>query len=294
MTETLAVPTPDGRSLEVRVAGPRDGDVLLFHHGTPGSGLQPRAFLEAASERNLRLVSFARPGYASSTRRPGRSVADVVDDAAAVLDHLGVDRCFTIGTSGGGPHALACATRIPDRILGTATVAGVAPFDADGLDFLAGMAQENIDEFGAAVEGTDVLQAFLGREMPALAGVTGSDIVAAFGGLVSPVDQAALSDEFGDVVAGDVRHALSSGLWGWHDDDLAFAAPWGFDPAAIRGHVDVWQGGQDRMVPYAHGEWLATHVHGARAHLFEEHGHLSLQVDGIGAILDALVEPARG
>jgi len=293
MVDVLTVPTPDGRSLEVRVAGPAGGDVLVFHHGTPGSGLLPRAFLEAAVERNLRCVAFARPGYASSIRRPGRTVADVAEDAVAVLDHLGVDRAFTMGASGGGPHALACAARIPDRILGTATVAGVAPFDADGLDWLAGMAPENVEEFGATLDGTDALQAFLARETPAFAGVTGADIVAAFGGLVSPVDQAALSDEFGEAVAADVRQALSAGFWGWHDDDLAFAAPWGFDPSAITGPVDVWQGEQDRMVPFAHGEWLAAHVRGARAHLFADDGHLSLQVDRIGEILDALVERAR-
>ena len=155
--ETLAIRTPDGRTLECHVAGPPEGDVLLFHDGTPGSGLPPDAFVETAAARNLRSVTFARPGYATSTRRPGRSVADVAEDAVAVLDHFGADRCFTMGASGGGPHALACAALIPERVRATTVIAGVAPFNAAGLDFLAGMAQENVEEFGAAVEGSDAL-----------------------------------------------------------------------------------------------------------------------------------------
>jgi pimeloyl-ACP methyl ester carboxylesterase len=292
MVELLRIETPDGRVLEVRVAGRPGDEVLLFHHGTPGCGVPTPELLDVLASRGLRYVSVARPGYAGSSRHPGRSVADVAADSAAVLDALGVERCFTAGASGGGPHALACAALLPDRIRGTTTIAGVAPHDAPGLDFLAGMAQENIDEFGVTFEGPAALEAFLVRIAPGYAEVTGAEIAAALGGLVSPVDVAALTDTFADSVAEDVRTALSAGIWGWHDDDLAFAAPWGFEPASIPGRVDVWQGEQDRMVPFAHGVWLADRMPTAIPHLFADQGHLSLEVDHIEAIVDTMLAGA--
>jgi len=293
MSEIVIVTTPDGRSLETRVAGRPNGQVLLFHHGTPGVGVPSPGILEAVAARNLRYMAFARAGYAGSSRQPGRSVADVAADAAAVLDHMGVDRCLTIGTSGGGPHALACAALIPDRIVAAAAVASVAPFEAVGLEFLDGMGPENIDEFGAALAGPEALDAFLTRIAPSFAEATGAEIADAFGGLVLAVDREALTGGFAEAVAADVRAALSGGIWGWHDDDLAFVKPWGIDLAGIVVPVDVWQGEQDRMVPFAHGAWLADHIAGARPHLFAHHGHLSLVAGSIGTILDELLTPDR-
>ena len=98
--------------------------------GTP-SGSQPfPPAVDVMAERGLRYVAFNRAGYGSSTRRPGRAVADVADDARAVLDHLGVEHAVTIGWSGGGPHALACGALLPDRIRAVATIASIAPYPA--------------------------------------------------------------------------------------------------------------------------------------------------------------------
>ena len=85
---------PDGRRLDVWVDGPEGGTPLVFHHGTPGSGLPFEPMVRAITDRGLRYVSWSRPGYGDSTRQPGRTVADVADDAAAVLDHLGADRAY--------------------------------------------------------------------------------------------------------------------------------------------------------------------------------------------------------
>ena len=147
----LSVEVGAGRSLTVRVAGPEDGVVLVAHHGTPSTGRPFPPYVEAAKERGIRLVTYSRPGYAGSTRDVGRSVADCAADTAAILAHLGADRCYTIGASGGGPHALACAALLADRVLACATVAGVGPFGAQDLDFLEGMGRENLEEFGAAL-----------------------------------------------------------------------------------------------------------------------------------------------
>jgi len=290
--EPERIATPDGRSLDVYVAGPTDGHVLLFHDGTPGAGTPGRKFLAAAGERGLRYVAFSRPGYGASTRRPGRTVADVAPDAVTVLDYLGAERCYTMGWSGGGPHTLATAALLPDRVIAATAVASVAPYEAEGLDFLAGMGAENIVEFDAALAGSATLEPLLEGQWPALRDVAPGDIADALGDLIPPVDRAALTGELAEEMAEDLHIALRDGIWGWFDDDIAFTRPWGFDLASIRVPLSIWQGEQDRMVPYAHGEWLAAALPQAHAHLLPDHGHLSLAVASIGTILDAMIASA--
>ena len=294
----MAVPTmeihlPDGRSLDVYLGGPEDGTPLLFHVGTPGAGLPFEPFVRALAERGLRYVSYSRPGYGSSTRRPGRSVVDVVEDAAAVLDAIGADRCYLIGWSGGGPHALACAARMPERVIAAATIGGVAPYPAERLDWSAGMGAENIEEFDAALAGSDDLVAFLEPAAAELRGVTPDGVADAFGDLIDEVDRGALTGAFSAWSADVFHEAMQAGYWGWFDDDMAFVQPWGFNVDEIRVPVFVWQGAHDRMVPFAHGDWLAAHIPGARARLFAEHGHLSLAVDSVPRIVDELMTEGR-
>ncbi|MEW6751796.1 MAG: alpha/beta fold hydrolase [Candidatus Latescibacterota bacterium] len=126
--QPLHVPWPDGRQLEVRTFVPEDGQVLLFHQGSPGSAVMYMPMAEAAAARGLRTVKYSRPGYGTSTPMPGRRVIDAASDAAHVLDALGAASCRSIGWSGGGPHALACAAALPDRCLAAVTIAGLAPY----------------------------------------------------------------------------------------------------------------------------------------------------------------------
>ena len=272
---------------EVTRHGPPDGRVLVFHVGTPNAPVAFPLLTDALDERGWQLVAYARPGYAGSARREGRTVADAAADTAAILDDLGLDRFVTVGWSGGGPHALACAALLPDRCEAAASLAGVAPFDAEGLDFLAGMGSENVEEFATAARSQDDLVAFLERDAGGLATVSGAELGAALGDLVDDVDRAALSGDFAEAVAGMVRRALSNGIDGWLDDDLAFVRPWGFDLGSIRVPVSIWQGEHDRMVPFSHGEWLAAHIPAARVHLYEDEGHISL-VQQLPRILEDL------
>lgn len=263
---------------------------LVFHPGTPGSGLDYQPFTDAARRRGLRLVGWSRPGYGSSTRQEGRRVSDVVADTAAVLDHLGAERAYIAGHSGGGPHALACAALMPDRVLGTALMAGVAPWGAEGLDWLDGMGVENHQEFGAALTSEAALAGFLGPFREEILEITGPQVAAMFRDLVDDVDRAALTGEYAQFVADDMREGQRESFAGWFDDDIAFTRPWGFDLDGIPGTVHVWQGAHDRMVPFAHGQWLAAHIAGACAHLHPQHGHMSLAVAGFPAIVDSLVD----
>ena len=288
----LTVRTPDGRDLEVLVIGPADTTPVVFHSGTPGGPVPNLPMARAATENGLRLVTYGRPGYGRSTPQPGRTVADVVADTIAVLDHLGAGEFVTMGHSGGGPHALACAALAPERCRAAASVAGVAPWDAEGLDVMAGMGPENIEEFGLAVQGSEALTPYLESEYEQLRSVAGPDVAAALGGLVPDVDKQVLTGELAELYAESFRKAVENGIAGWHDDDLAFVRPWGFDLAGITVPVSIWQGEQDLMVPFAHGRWLASHIPGATAHLFEEHGHLSLTVAQVPAILADLVRAA--
>src|SRR5947209_6342099 len=151
------------------------------------------------------------------------------------------------------------------------------------------MGPENVEEFEAALAGPEQLQASLQAAAPGLANVGGEDIVTALGGLLSEVDQAALTGELGDFLATNIREGLHSGIWGWFDDDLAFCREWGFELDSISVPITVWQGRHDRMVPFAHGDWLAGHVRGAKARLEADHGHLSLAVGSFERILDDML-----
>lgn len=286
------VPAAGGRVLEAVSDGPENGMALLFHNGTPTAGRLFAPMVALAAERGLRTVTYSRPGYATSTAQPGRSVADAAADSAAVLDSIGAGRFVVIGWSGGGPHALACAALLADRCAAAVSLSGVAPYPAPGIDWLAGMGPENVEEFGLAVEGADALTPWLEQEAVALATVQGGDVAAALGGLISEVDRASLTGEYADYMAASLRDAVSTGVAGWRDDDLAFAKPWGFELDSITRPVAVWQGGEDRMVPMAHGEWLAHHVPGARAHLHPGEGHLSLGVGALARIIDDALEMA--
>ena len=282
-----------GRQIEALAAGPGGALPVVLHNGTPSGLVMFPPVAEAAAERGLRLVQYSRPGYGRSTPDPGRRVADAAADVAAVLDGLGVAEFLTVGWSGGGPHALACAARLPGRCLAAATIAGVAPYPAEGLDWMDGMGAENVEEFGAALAGEQALTTFLEPATQALARVTGADVAAGLGDLASAADKAALTGEFADYLAASFRAAVAAGAVGWRDDDVAFTTGWGFTMAEAGegAPVAVWQGDQDRMVPGAHGQWLAAHIPAARAHLLPGEGHLTL-MHSFGAILDDLLELA--
>jgi pimeloyl-ACP methyl ester carboxylesterase len=292
--DTFTVYLADGRRLEVLAAGPDDGLPLVMHNGTPVGLVAYAPMVDAAARRGLRLVMCARPGYGDSTALPGRRVADVTGDVAAVLDELGAPRFVTVGSSGGGPHALACAARLPARCLAAATMAGVAPFTAEGLDWLDGMGAENVEEIGAATAGEAQLTSYLEAEAASLATITGPEVADGLGDLISAADKAAATGEFADYLAASFRAAVRTGIAGWRDDDLAFASDWGFTmaEAGAGAPVAVWQGDQDMMVPWAHGNWLAVHIPGAVAHLLPGEGHLTLGITSFGAILDDLLAMA--
>src|SRR5262245_22291208 len=231
METPILVDLEDGRKIEVRTAGPEDGEVLLFHSGTPCAGLPFRPWVESAAAKGLRTVAYSRPGYGLSTADPGRKVVDAASDAAAVIDAVGATTFRTIGWSGGGPHALACAAELPDQCLATVSVASFAPYPADGIDWFAGMAGENVAEYGLALRGESELAPFLEASAHAFATMQPANLAASFGGLLSGADRAQVTGEFAEWFAETLRIGMAHGIAGMRDDELAETSDWGFPVA---------------------------------------------------------------
>ena len=289
--EVFLLRLPDGRDLEIAVSGPADGVPFVWHHGTPGCVHQAARMQAATAARGLRLVTYSRAGAGRSTRNPGRSVADVAADMAAVLDHLGADTCLTGGGSGGGPHTLATGALLPDRVAAVLCVCGVRPFQGALEEWLAGMGQDNLDEFGLALRGEDALRPYLMKHRENMIAATVEEMIDELASLLPPVDRAVLTGDVGaDILAG-LQGGVES-VDGWLDDDLAFTRPWGFELGTLaeRGVATyIWQGTADLMVPAAHGEWLAAAMPKAVFHLEEGEGHLSVSVGAFSRMLDELV-----
>lgn len=273
----------DGRALCVAEAGDSAGHAVFALHGTPGSRLFWHEVVEDAEKRGIRIVAYDRPGYGRSAPDPGRTVADAADDIAAIADALGIDRYAVYGGSGGGPHALANAVR-PERVVAVAALASVAPWGAEGLDWLDGMGQDNLDEFGATLAGEEALRRYLDEQREAMLAGTPEAIAETLESLLCPPDRACLTGELARYFHDQIREALRDGVDGWVDDDFVFVRPWGFELGDISLPVQVWHGSQDQFVPVAHGRWLAERIPGAEEHVYDEDGHLTLQIERIGDV----------
>ncbi len=272
---TRLVQVGGGRVLTVDIAGPPEGEVILVHHGSPGSRLLYGPAIADAAARGARLVGYDRPGYGGSTRLPGRAVADVVADLRAIAAALGVERLVTWGLSGGGPHPLACAALAPDLVAAVATFASVGPLGVEGLDFPGEMGELNVESFRLVLEDPAAAAAQDDADAEELVRLDVEGLLAEWESILSPPDRAVLAGEAGLFVVDSLRLGLAPGAAGYSDDNLAFTRPWGFDPADIAVPCLVLQGDQDLMVPPAHGEWLARRVPGATLRRSDD-GHLSL------------------
>jgi pimeloyl-ACP methyl ester carboxylesterase len=270
------IATPDGRVLQVLEAGDPAGRPVLVHNGTPNSRLLYGHDAARAERQGIRLISYDRPGYGGSTRRPGRTVADCADDVRAIAASLEIERLPVWGISGGGPHAIACAALLPELVPAVAVLASPAPLKAAGLDYFEGMGQLNVDDTVLMLEDPAAARAQREQERLEMLGMTPEGLLELLNTLLSPTDAAALTGELAEYLVAATGSGLAPGWEGWWDDDVAFLEPWGFELDSIRTPVLLRHGREDRFVPFGHGEWLARHIPGVQAELTDDDGHLTL------------------
>jgi len=262
-----------GRTLHVYDTGVDDADgrlAVFWHQGTPNIGAPPEPLFAAADRLGIRWVSYDRPGYGGSSPHRDRDVASAADYVSCVADALGIDRFAVVCHSGGAPHALACGALLPDRVLGVVSVAGMAQFGAEGLDWFAGMADS----------GAGALRAAAGRAAKESYEASGAEVDPE---MFTPEDHAALSGAWSWLLE-VVKPAVEAGPGGLIDDDLAYVAPWGFDPARVVAPILLLHGGKDRVVPSSHGEWLAHRCPSAQLWLSPHDGHISVLQSGAASM----------
>jgi pimeloyl-ACP methyl ester carboxylesterase len=273
------VAAPDGHEVAFAVWGDPAGFPVLSLHGTPGCRLTRWPDEELYASLGVCYVTHDRAGYGRSSRRRERRIVDEVDDVRLIADELGFERFGVTGGSGGGPHALACAARLSDRVVRAICAVGCTPYGPPGLDpdaWLAGMDPENVREFGSALAGEEVLVPDLERlqaKIEARVAVDPSSVLDEFD--LSESDRAQLArPEIMQIIRESTAEHAVNGVYGWADDDLAFTRPWGFDVAEITVPVLIRYGITDVLVPRAHGDWLAAHVPGCVVKIDDDAGHL--------------------
>jgi pimeloyl-ACP methyl ester carboxylesterase len=283
---------PDGRVFEYSAAGDPDRELLVFSVGTPSAVVDFPYVAEAAAARGLRSVICSRPGYGGSTRNEGRTVADAAADTAALADHLGADRFLVAGWSGGGSTALACAALLPDRVRAAVTMAGTAPPVEAGEVWTTWFPPALVEEIRTLTRKPPAeLVPEYEQGAKGFAALTGEQLTLSENQSVA--DKAALIEvpEVAEWLAQSIKSAVSSGIWGWLDDDLAWARQWGFDVADIRVPVIVRHGDEDRFVSIDQGRWLAAHIPGARFDEMPGGGHTTVGVP-IDPVITELLDAA--
>jgi pimeloyl-ACP methyl ester carboxylesterase len=283
------VETGDGRRLAVVEDGDAGGIPVLVHNGTPNSRLLYKHHVEDAAARGIRLISYDRPGCGGSTPAPGRTVADCAGDVRAICSALHIDRLLTWGVSGGGPHVLACAALLPDLVVAAASVASLAPYGVEGLDYFEGMGQLNVDDMQLYFRDKTAARAKVDTDREEMLASTPEEVATILQSLLSGPDAAVLSGDLAAYLEQSAQSGLAPGGEGWWEDGSAHLEAWGFDLGAISIPVLLLHGEQDQFVPFGHGVWLAAHIPGVEPRLTADDGHLTMAERRIGDVHEWLL-----
>lgn len=258
----------DGRELAWRWWGDPDGRPLLRIQGTPSSRLQRNPDPNVQRSLGVRYLMADRPGYGGSSRKPGRGVADIADDYAALLDHHGLDRVPAMGTSGGGPHVLALAERHPDRVTAVTVVVGGTPLEPDEIAQLVGV---NARGYELAEQGWEPLHRFLIEVRKRLLSEEGMQ------GVLSDApesDRVIMRDpQWQRMSRENIVETLKQGAEGWTDESMAMHRPWDFDLAEVRASVTWWHGDDDKNAPLSAARRAVARLHDVDLRVWDHEGH---------------------
>ncbi len=253
--------------------------------------MEARAGRKAAERHRVRIIAPDRPGFGLSDFQRGRTLLDWPDDVACLADELGIDRFAVLGVSGGGPYALACAYRIPERLGRVAVVACVAP--ADSREASAGMAIANRVVFGLASRAPWLMRPSM--ELLARAARRNPRRLQQrrLRSLPEPDRLLVEAGELDDLIQVAAAEAFRSGGRGAAWEGRLAARPWGFRLEDVAPQVHLFQGELDVQVPPAMGRYLASVLPDCKARFYPDLGHLSLAVGHLDDVLEALTSDAR-
>lgn len=288
-TQDLRIELADGRRLACLSIGAPDGAAVFYFHGYPGSRLEGRLARAAAHSLGLRLIAPDRPGFGAATFQPGRTIGAWAVDVAELADRLGVERFAVVGVSGGGPYALACAARIPDRITAVALLGGLGPLTSKGAT--RDMVALNRAALSLARRAPRLARLILAGVVP-LVRRRPRRYLARMTAAAPPADRQVLTDPaYLSVFADSTAEALRQGSRGVAWELGLLARPWDFALHDVSVPVDLWQGLADRVVPPSVAHALAASLPRCTSRFLDDEGHFSLIVRHLGAALGCLLRP---
>ncbi len=283
----------DGRTLGYLEVGNRDGPPILHFHGHGSSRLEARLIAEQATIAGVRLIALDRPGIGLSDPKPGAAILSWPDDVVEVANQLDLDRFAVAGVSGGGPYALACACRCPDRLTAVGLISSVAP---PSFMRKAGPSRSRLTWTALEHLPAWLFRLFVRLSMRGLASSSDAAIEAY---LVQNAAQLGAADarllanpEVRHTFAVAVAEGYRQGIQAPLDEGLRLARDWGFrvDEIAFE-KIFLWHGEQDRIVPVSAVRQLARALPQCTATFYPDDGHLSTPVNHAHDILSVLGAP---
>lgn len=261
----------DGRKLGFAQYGDPSGKPVFFFHGGAGSRLEHPANVCAIG---VRLITTDRPGHGLSDFQQDRKLLDWPNDVLQLANHLGISKFYVFGWSAGGPHALACAYKLPKHVLGGGVAAGLAPMNRPNAT--------------KGMKYSGQIYSFTAKHLPGLIGHfrrlarntiladTGKarqQLMAAF-----PKNEREFMGISGnlEMLFRDVCEGYRSDWRGVAQDDMIIFQDWGFNIADIGVRFDIWHGYQDRNVPYQAGKYMQLKIPNNRATFLPGEGHIFL------------------
>ncbi|MEE8543544.1 MAG: alpha/beta hydrolase [Gammaproteobacteria bacterium] len=281
----------DGRKLAYAAYGDTEGTPVFHFHGHPGSRLEGKLADSAARRLGVRLIAVDRPGMGYSDFHPRRQLLDWPDTVLEVADALGIQRFAVQGVSGGGPYALACAFKIPDRLRACGVVAGLGPIHELGLN---GMMLVNRLQFTVARRAPWFLRplfwAHLGRYRRRLRDPESFDRLVVQ--LSKGITKLTGSRELAEAYVMETLEAFRQGTKGPAFDARLYVRPWGFRLEDIKlPTVYLWHGQRDVHVPITMARAVSESIPNCQARFFPAEDHLTLILQHLDEVLETMRNP---